>query len=495
MGGFFGVAKKTSCVNDLFYGVDYNSHMGTKRAGMGIVSTDGIFSRSIHNIENSYFRTKFERDLDEFSGNSGVGVISDTDAQPIIINCRIGKFAIVTVARLVNINELVEYLLAENQHFCEHSYDIVNPTEVIATLISMGKDVLDGINNVYKRVKGSCSMLLLFDNGDIIAARDRLGRTPIILGKHIDGNAWAATSETCAFPNLGYDIAYNVGPGEVVRFNADGMEQLQKPMDKMQICAFLWTYYGYPPCEYEGRNVDEMRHALGMAMGRRDDTELDFVSPVPDSGIGMALGYSEGKKVPYRRGIVKYTPTWPRSFTPSTQERRELVAKMKLITNKTLLKDKRVAFCDDSIVRGTQLRDNVKDIMDAGAVGVDVRISCPPLIYPCEFLNFTSSRSAMELIARRVIDEMEEEKRRGNKAHTETKDEIPTEEVADKCKNIDLSRYADASTPEYAEMVERIRRRLGLTTLKFNTIEELIDAIGLPKERVCTHCFDGSSYF
>lgn len=498
MGGFFGVAKQQSCINDLFYGVDYNSHMGTKRAGMVSVSNDGIFSRSIHNIENSYFRTKFEGDLDEFSGNSGIGVISDTDAQPIIINCRLGKFAIVTVARLVNINEIVEYLLAENQHFCEHSYDIVNPTEVIATLISMGSDVVNGINNVFRHIKGSCSMLLLFDNGDIIAARDKLGRTPILLGRHIDSNAWAATSETCAFPNLGYETAYNVGPGEIVRFNSEGYTQMQAPNDKMQICAFLWTYYGYPPCEYEGRNVDEMRHSLGMAMGRRDDTELDFVSPVPDSGIGMALGYSEGKGVPYRRGIVKYTPTWPRSFTPSTQERRELVAKMKLITNAALLKDKRVAFCDDSIVRGTQLRDNVKDIMNAGATAVHVRISCPPLVFPCMYLNFTSSRSEMELITRRVIDEIEEEKLNNAPAHADTDDVVPSNADAHPCchcNNIDLSKYVDASTPEYAEMVERIRRRLGLTSLKFNTVEELVEAIGLPKERICTHCFDGTSYY
>lgn len=503
MGGFFGVAKRQSCINDLFYGVDYNSHMGTKRAGMVTVSNEGIFSRSIHNIENSYFRTKFEHDLDEFSGNSGIGVISDTDAQPIIINCRIGKFAIVTVARIVNINELVAELLNEKQHFCEHSYDIVNPTEVIASLISMGNDIVDGINNVYRRVKGSCSMLLLMDNGDIIAARDRLGRTPIILGQDPDNHAWAATSETCAFPNLGFNIAYNVGPGEIVRFNTDGMKQLQKPGPKMQICAFLWTYYGYPPCEYEGRNVDEMRHALGMAMGKRDDSEIDFVSPVPDSGIGMALGYSEGKGVPYRRGIVKYTPTWPRSFTPSSQQRRELVAKMKLIGNKALLHGKRVAFCDDSIVRGTQLRDNVKDIMDGGAKAVDVRISCPPLIYPCLYLNFTSSRSEMELITRRVIDEIEAEKVEANvtsraSLKAENGHEFIPCDSSDHCFCNDpevLARYADSTTEEHAEMVERIRKRLGLTTLKFNTLQEIVEAIGLPKESICTHCFDGSSYF
>lgn len=471
MGGLFGIAKKKACVNELFYGVDYNSHMGTKRAGIVTVSTDGIFTRSIHNIENSYFRTKFEGDLDSFSGNSGVGVISDTDAQPIIINCRLGKFAIVTVARINNVVELERELLAEGQHFCEHSYDIVNPTEVVATLLSQGKDLVDGINNVYRRVQGSCSMLLLFDNGDIIVARDKLGRTPLIIGRHADGNAYAITSETCAFPNLGFEIDYNVGPGEIVRLNSDGRTTLQQPLDKMQICAFLWTYYGFPPCEYEGRNVDQMRHALGVAMGSRDKTEVDFVSPVPDSGIGMALGYSQGKKVPYQRGIVKYTPTWPRSFTPSTQERRELVAKMKLIGNRALLQGKRVAFCDDSIVRGTQLRDNVKDIIQAGATEVHVRISCPPLIFPCKFLNFTSSKSDLELITRRVIADLEGDP------------------------DANLAAYADDTTPEHAAMVEQIRQRLGLSSLQFNTIGDIVSAIGLPKERICTHCFDGSSYF
>lgn len=471
MGGFFGVSKKEECIYDIYYGVDYNSHMGTKRAGLGTVSDDGIFSRSIHNIENSYFRTKFEGDLKDFSGKSGIGVISDTDAQPIIVNCHLGKFAIVTVARINNIRPLVEELLQQGQHFCEHSYDIVNPTELVATLISQGKSIVEGINNVYRRIKGSCSMLLLLENGDIVAARDKLGRTPVIIGRHVDGNARAVTSETCAFPNLGYEPDYNVGPGEIVQFNANSIKQLQQPLDKMQICAFLWTYYGYPTCEYESRNVDQMRTSLGLAMGERDDVDADFVSPVPDSGIGMALGYSQGKKVPYLRGIVKYTPTWPRSFTPSTQERRELVAKMKLIPNKDLLKDKKVVFCDDSIVRGTQLRDNVQDIRDAGAKTVHVRISCPPLIYPCEFLNFTSSRSNMELITRRVIADLE-----GNP-------------------DANLAKYADDTTPEYVAMVEKISERLGLTTLKFNTIGDIVKAIGLPKERICTHCFDGSSYF
>ena len=466
MGGFFGVAKHDECINELFYGVDYNSHMGTKRAGIA-TCYGGVFTRSIHNIENSYFRSKFVGDLKDFRGNVGIGVISDTDAQPIIVNCHLGKFAIVTVGRINNINELEKELLAKGHHFCEHSYDIINPTEMIAALISEGTDYVTGIKNVYARVKGSCSMLLLTEDS-IIAARDKYGRTPVIVGQK-DG-AHAITSETCAFPNLGYDVCYNLGPAEIVEVKADGITKLKEAEKTMQICAFLWTYYGYPVCEYEGKNVDLMRYESGLEMGRNDDTEVDFVSAVPDSGIGMALGYSQGKGVPYQRGIVKYTPTWPRSFTPSTQERRELVAKMKLIPNKTLLKDKKVIFCDDSIVRGTQLRDNVKDLFDCGAKEVHIRISCPPLIYPCKFLNFTASKSDMELITRRVIQRLEG---RHDK---------------------DLQEYATTDSPKYKAMVESIREELGLTSLKFNSIETIVKSIGLPKCCVCTHCFDGSSF-
>ena len=364
MGGFFGVVKHDDCVNDLFYGTDYNSHLGTKRAGIATFN-DGQFSRQIHSIDNSYFRTKFEPDLDAFAGNAGIGVISDTDAQPIIINSRLGKFAIVTVAKINNIRELEKELLDAGRHFCEHSYDTLNPTELIGALISEGKDYVDGIENVYRKVKGSCSMLLLTKDG-IIAARDRLGRTPVIIGRK-DG-AHAVATEDCSFPNLGYKSFYNVGPAEIIHITADGITQLKAPGEEMQICAFMWVYYGYPPCSYEGRNVDEIRYKIGLNTAEETDADdIDFVSPVPDSGTGMALGYASAIKKPYLRGMVKYTPTWPRSFTPGSQKRRELVAKMKLIANNSLLKDKRVAFCDDSIVRGTQLRDNVKDIRDAGA--------------------------------------------------------------------------------------------------------------------------------
>lgn len=468
MGGFFGVAKRQQpCINDLFYGTDYNSHLGTRRAGMATVD-NGIFCRSIHNIENTYFRTKFESDLADFSGSSGIGVISDTDAQPIIVNCHLGKFAIVTVGRLNNINALEQRLLDKGHHFCEHSYDIINPTEMIASLISEGKTIVEGIENVFRNIEGSCSMLMLNADGSLIAARDYLGRTPVLIGEGPDG--YAVSSESCSFHNLGYRQITELGPGEVVRVTSDGIERLRKPNDKMQICAFLWTYYGYPVCNYEGRNVDEMRYECGLRMAQEDDIEVDFVSAIPDSGIGMALGYAQGLGVPYKRGIVKYTPTWPRSFTPGTQERRELVAKMKLIPNPELLRGKRVLFCDDSIVRGTQLRDNVADLFACGATEVHVRISCPPLVYACNFVNFTASKSELELITRRIIQAREGAHDRNLKA------------------------YSTAGTPEYEALVEEIRRILGVTSLKFSTLENVVDSIGLPKERICTHCFDGTSY-
>ncbi len=466
MGGFFGVTKKKDCVNELFYGVDYNSHLGTRRAGMATYD-NGQFTRQIHSIDNSYFRTKFEPDLDDFSGNSGIGVISDNDAQPIIINCHLGKFALVTVAKINNIKELEQELLAMGRHFCEHSYDTLNPTELIGALISEGDDYVSGIEHVYNKINGSCSMLLLTSDG-IIAARDKLGRTPVIIGKK-DG-AHAVTSEDCAFPNLGYKACYNLGPAEIVRITPDGIEYLKKPGEKMQICSFLWAYYGYPPCNYEGRNVDEIRHAIGLENGKEDDIDIDFVSPIPDSGTGMALGYAEGRCKPFLRGMVKYTPTWPRSFTPGTQERRALVAKMKLIPNEALLKDKKVAFCDDSIVRGTQLRDNVKDIRDAGADKVHIRICCPPLIYPCRFLNFTASKNEMELIARRTIARIDPDP------------------------NPDLAEYARTGSEKYNRLVSEIAGELGLDSLKFSSLETFVKAIGLPKCRICTHCFDGSSY-
>ena len=470
MGGFFGTVSKASCVTDLFYGTDYNSHLGTKRGGLATYDAEeGMFARSIHNLESTYFRTKFEDELDKFKGNVGIGIISDTDPQPIIINSHLGRFAIVTVAKIVNLEEIEAELLSKNMHFAELSSGNTNQTELISLLIIQGKTFVEGIENVYRRVKGSCSMLLLSEDGSIIAARDKWGRTPIVIGRK--EGAYAATSESSSFPNLDYDIDRYLGPGEIVRMTADGVEQLRKPEEKMQICSFLWVYYGFPTSCYEGRNVEEVRFTSGLKMGQNDDSEVDCACGIPDSGVGMALGYAEGKGVPYHRAISKYTPTWPRSFTPSKQEMRSLVAKMKLIPNRAMLEGKRLLFCDDSIVRGTQLRDNVKVLYEYGAKEVHIRIACPPLIYACPFVGFTASKSPLELITRRVIEELEGD--------------------ADK----NLEKYATTGSPEYEKMVSIIAERFGLTTLKFNTLETLIESIGLPKCKVCTHCFDGSSCF
>lgn len=469
MGGIFGTISKKSCVADLFYGTDYNSHLGTRRGGMAAFEREKGFVRSIHNLENAYFRSKFEPSLGKFDGcTAGIGAISDTDAQPLVMNSHLGSFAICTVAKIVNLDELSRKLLEKNMHFAEMSSGKTNSTELVALLLIQGKTFRDGIENVFRHIKGSCSMLVLTDNG-IICARDSWGRTPLVIGKK-DG-AYAVSSESTSFPNLDYEIEYNVGPGEIVKITADGMEQIRPANKKMQICSFLWVYYGFPTSTYEGRNVEEARFANGYSLAKVDDVDIDCVSGIPDSGTGMAMGYAAGKCVPYQRCIAKYTPTWPRSFTPANQAMRSLVAKMKLIPNKAMLKGKRVLFCDDSIVRGTQLRDNVKVLFDAGLKECHMRIACPPLVYGCPFINFTSSKSDMELITRRIIEGFEGDA------------------------NKDLDKYATTDSPQYQRMVEAIRKQLGLTSLKFNTIEQLIEAIGLPKCQVCTHCFDGSSAY
>lgn len=468
MGGFFGTVSKVNCVTDLYYGTDYNSHLGTKRGGMATYSQEKGFTRAIHNLESAYFRSKFEPGLEKFSGNSGIGIISDTDAQPIVINSHLGRFAIVTVAKITNLNELEEQLLAKNMHLAELSSGNTNQTELIALLIIQGKNFVEGIENVYQSIKGSCSMLILTEDG-IIAARDKLGRTPIVIGKK--NGAYAATSESCSFPNLDFEIDRYLGPGEIVRLRADSIEQLRKPTEEMQMCSFLWVYYGFPNSCYEGRNVEDIRNISGFKMGQEDTTDVDLVCGIPDSGIGQGLGYSQGIGVPYRRAITKYTPTWPRSFTPSKQELRSLVAKMKLIPNRAILEGKRIIFCDDSIVRGTQLRDNAKVLAEYGAKEIHMRIGCPPLIYGCPFIGFTSSKTDMELITRQVIKDIE----------------------GDENKNLD--KYAATGSAEYEKMVSMIAERLKLTSLKFNSLETLVEAIGLPKCKLCTHCFDGSSRY
>ena len=482
MGGFFGTIATQACITDLYYGTDYNSHLGTKRGGLATFSKEKGFYRSIHNLENQYFRTRFETELQKFKGNSGIGVISDTDPQPIMVNSHLGKMAVVTVAKVNNLDDLTRELLDDGDHFSEMSSGKTNPTELITLLIARGRTFVEGIENVYRKVKGSCSMLILTENG-IIAARDRLGRTPIVVGRK--EGAYAVTSETTAFPNLGYEVEHFVGPGEIIRLTADGIEQLRKPEKEMQVCSFLWVYYGFPTSTYEGRNVEAMRHTCGLLMGQQDDTEVDTVSGVPDSGVGMATGYAEGIGAPYRRAVSKYTPTWPRSFMPGNQLTRDLVAKMKLIPNRDALEGKRCLFCDDSIVRGTQLRDNVRGLFELGAKEVHMRIACPPLIYGCPFINFSASKSDFELITRQVIRDLEGERdttEGGMGAEATTPIEI-------------LQDYAHTDSPRYRAMVEEITRRLGLTSLRFNSLEILIKAIGLPKCKVCTHCFDGSSHF
>ena len=467
MGGLFGVTSHHDCVRDLFYGTDYHSHLGTKRGGLAVVNEEG-FTRSIHNIENAYFRSKFEPELSDFSGGNGIGIISDNDAQPLIINSHLGTFGIVTVGKINNIHELGKKAFSRRKYFSETSGQDINPTELVSMLICEESTFVDGIRNVYDSIEGSCSLLVLTDEG-IIAARDKLGRTPIIIGKK--AGAFAASSESCALSNLEYEVEYYIGPGEIVSITADGYTQLKKPGEDMQICSFLWVYYGYPPSNYENINVESVRYRCGRSLARKDDIEADLVSGIPDSGIGHAVGYAMEKHIPYMRPYVKYTPTWPRSFMPQSQAMRDLVAKMKLIPNKALIKGKRIVFCDDSIVRGTQLKDNVQILYDYGALEVHMRIACPTLIYPCEFLNFSTSRSTLDLAGRMAIQELE------------GKDDKFLEE------------YARAGSSRNIAMVEKIRARLGLTSLKFQTMDDLVEAIGMPKEKLCTHCWDGSSYF
>lgn len=467
MGGLFGTVSKDDCVSDLFYGTDYHSHLGTRRGGLAVHSSTG-FSRSIHNIENNYFRSKFEADLPKFSGNSGIGIISDNDPQPLLIGSHMGTFAIVTVGKINNTEELEQRALGKKKHFLETSRGVINPTELASMLICEEESLEDGIRNAQEAIQGSCSMLLLTQKG-IYAARDRLGRTPIVIGKK--EGAFAVASESCAFPNLGYTVEKHLGPGETIFLTADGYEQRNKPGDKMQICAFLWVYYGYPATQYEGFNVEFVRNRCGSALARNDGVEIDFVAGIPDSGIGHAIGYANEKKIPYLRPFVKYTPTWPRSFMPQNQEVRDLVAKMKLIPIRSMIEGKRILFCEDSIVRGTQLKDNIQILFDYGASEVHMRPACPTLIFPCEFLNFSTSRSKLDLAGRSVINEIEV-------------GEEPN-----------LDEYYTPGSKKYVEMVDRIRQRLRLTTLQYQKLDDLVDAIGLPKEKLCTHCWDSASYF
>ena len=471
MSGFFGCVSRHECVGDVFYGTDYHSHLGTRRAGMAFYNGEK-FVRSIHSLENGYFRNKFEEELPKFANsNMGIGVISDSESQPITITSHLGRFSVATVARIDNIKELTQELLDNKNHFSELSDSDINASELVAILVGKAETFKEGIEYAQSKIKGSCSMLIMTDTV-IYAARDRFGRTPIIIGKNDKG--YICASESSSFTNLGYEYVRDIGPGEVVQISADGIRQVTPPGERMQICSFLWVYYGYPSAFYEGINVENARYRSGAAMAKRDaDLQLDCAAGIPDSGIAHAIGYANQKGVEYSRPFVKYTPTWPRSFMPQNQKMRDLVAKMKLIPNKELTKDKRIAFLDDSIVRGTQLKDNVVKLIDAGVKEVHMRIACPPLIYPCKFLNFSTSRSNFDLYTRRVIRDME--------GTSELSEEI-------------LQEYVDCNSAKHKEMVNIMCKNMQLTSLKFQRLEDLVAAIGLPKCKLCTHCWDNSSY-
>ncbi len=471
MSGFFGCISKQECVADVFYGTDYHSHLGTKRAGMAFFDGES-FLRSIHSLENAYFRNKFESELPKFEGSRmGIGVISDTESQPITLTARLGRFSIVTIGRIDNIAELTQEILDRQIHFAELSGSTINPTELVAILISLGSTFKEGIELVQRKIKGSCSMLILTEKG-LYAMRDKFGRTPVVLGRNANG--YAVATESSSFPNLDYAPLRELGPGESVFMTPDGVEQVTPPGRRMQICSFMWVYYGYPSSYYEGINVEDARYRCGAALSRRDaGLKVDFAAGVPDSGIGHAIGYANESRIPYKRAFVKYTPTWPRSFMPQNQNMRDLVAKMKLIPNEAFTRGARIALLDDSIVRGTQLKDNTCKLVEAGAKEIHIRVACPPLVYPCVFLNFSTSRSTFDLFTRRIIRELE-----------------GTEKFSEEL----LKEYADPSSEKYARMVEVMRTRMGAASLKFQQLSDLVDAIGLPKEKLCTHCWDNSSY-
>lgn len=470
MSGFFGCVSRKECVADVFYGTDYHSHLGTKKAGMAFFNGED-FVRSIHSIENAYFRNKFEPELEKFRESYlGIGVISDTESQPITVTSHLGRFAVVTVGRIDNMDEVVDSLLKEKIHFAELSGSAINPTEVVSILINKGENFKEGIENVHKHVKGSCSFLVLTDSC-IYASRDKFGRTPIIIGKNEFG--YVVASESSSFTNLGYSIVRDLGQGETVRVSKDGFTTITTPGCRKQVCSFLWVYYGYPSAYYEGINVEDARYRCGAAMAKRDDLEADFAAGIPDSGVGHAIGYSNEKRIPYKRPFVKYTPTWPRSFMPQNQVMRDLVAKMKLLPNEAFTRNAKIVFLDDSIVRGTQLKDNVVKLKECGVKEVHIRIACPPLLYPCRFLNFSTSRSTFDLFARRVIRDLE-----------------GTSELTDEL----LKPYADPDSPQYKEMVKVMCQHLQLDSLRFQRLDDLVAAIGLPKEELCTHCWDNSSY-
>lgn len=468
MGGVFGVASSDNCITDLFFGVDYHSHLGTRRGGLAVYNAETGFERAIHNIENSPFRTKFERDVDEMAGPLGIGCISDTDPQPLIVRSHLGTYAITTVGRINNLEELVGHAFENgSSHFLEMSGGKVNATELTACLINQKDTLADGIRNAQELIDGSMTMLLLTKDG-LVAARDRMGRTPLIVGKK--EGATCVSFESFAYLNLGYRDEYSLGPGEIVRITADGYETLVPARKPMKICAFLWTYFGYPTSSYEGVNVEQMRYDCGRILAQQDrDTDADYVAGVPDSGTAHAIGYANESGIPFARPFIKYTPTWPRSFMPTSQGQRNLIARMKLIPVDALIRNKSLLLIDDSIVRGTQLGETTEFLYQSGAKEVHIRPACPPIMFGCRYLNFSRSSSELDLITRRIIRDREG-------------DNVSDEVLLD---------YANPDSKNYCEMVEEIRRRLNFTTLRFHRLDDLVESIGLPDCKLCTYCWSG----
>ena len=465
MGGFFGVASKENCNFDLFFGTDYHSHLGTRRAGMAVYGENG-FQKSIHNIENSPFRTKFDKELDSLNGNYGIGCISDYEAQPILVRSHHGTYAITTVSKINNSKELVDEIVANRTHFFEMANGEINATELIAALINQKDNFIEGIRYAQERVDGSVSMLILTEKG-IYAARDKRGRTPVVLGKKEGANC--ACFESFSYLNLGYQDHRELGPGEIVVFDENQVKTLVAPGKDMKICTFLWVYYGYPSAKYEGVNVEEMRYKCGQLLARRDNVEADVVAGVPDSGTAHAVGYANESGIPFSRPFIKYTPTWPRSFMPTIQKQRNLIAHMKLIPVHELIRDKKLLLIYDSIVRGTQLRETTEFLYESGAKEVHIRPACPPLLFGCKYLNFSRSSSEMELIARRVIEELE---------GGPVSDEV-------------LQKYADPDTSEYEKMVDGICKKLNFTSLRYHRLDDMLESVGIDPDQLCTYCWNG----
>lgn len=467
MGGIFGVASKTSCTLDLFFGVDYHSHLGTRRGGMAVYGADG-FNRAIHNIENSPFRTKFEKDVEELEGNIGIGCISDYEPQPLLVQSHLGSFAITTVGRINNLQELVQHAYKNgNSHFLEMSGGNVNPTELTAALINQQDTIVDGIRYAQSLIEGSMTILLMTKKG-IYAARDNVGRTPLVIGKKAD--AYCVSFESFAYINLGYETVRELGAGEIVFLTADGYEVLSKANEKMKVCSFLWVYYGYPTSSYEGVNVEEMRYRCGNILAKRDKGFVfpDIVAGVPDSGIAHAIGYANQSGIAFARPFIKYTPTWPRSFMPANQKQRNLIARMKLVPVEAFIRNKSLLLIDDSIVRGTQLRETTELLYQSGAKEVHVRPACPPLLFGCKYLNFSRSSSEMDLITRRVIFANEGE----NTKNT-------------------LYEYANPDSQRYQDMVSEICKQLKFTSLRYHRLDDILESIGIAPCRLCTYCWNG----